>query len=428
MTMAPGVAYFFGPAFDVTSHLVSFEVNASEKTILSKMPFAQYYSKHARQMALAFGTQQINASDFSVMTKSLFFRFPLAYTSTWANDTATNSPYQVLVLMQLANFPPAFVIFKLIYRISMTISILYIMRRDYYCHFAHLKYNLQCHGMGNSSSVLFIVVGDPSSIVLLNPYISLAFYIDFLLSLDYMCRAIIRISQIDDKSVFILAALYLSRSLWFAYGALSITSFVLKKIRMIRFQPIDPSMLAVFVSLMSGPISYMQSRIVFFIEFYYILLNDVVNVPSDSIEVGVAGFLFMYMIIGVPVMYGLISPWLYNRQTIPTEIKHRILVGIATHSVRHLFNSKAVVLRGGSIYPLFASNQNLRRHLAMSQMGADCFVMYRQSDGATIRVRLTLINCIDMPIKQAKDPAAVGFVDPLSCSIYQGSRGSPWVQ
>ncbi|OQS04378.1 hypothetical protein THRCLA_20901 [Thraustotheca clavata] len=72
-----------------------------------------------------------------------------------------------------------------------------------------------------------IVVGDPTSIIQLNPMVSALFIIDFWMSVDFVSRVLLHIEQ--------LAYLYLSRTVWMAYGSLSVVSNLLKKMRRERY-------------------------------------------------------------------------------------------------------------------------------------------------------------------------------------------------
>ncbi|OQR80738.1 hypothetical protein THRCLA_11939, partial [Thraustotheca clavata] len=416
--LEPNESVKFTAAYDISRQSVLLNSTADGVYFLLKMPYAQYYSKETRSKALALGAGILNASEFHSVSSSLNYGSPFTYTSIWAVNSSTSAQVDVYVVSQVSSLPHAFNLFKFAFRVILSVLIIFFMYRDYYRYYYHLRRNLVCYGLNGHKGIYYIVVGDPTSIILLNPLFALCFFLDFAMSYDFFCRAVTRVCQVEDTLTFFLSALYLSRSLWFAYSGLTITSLIVKRLPGVRFHPIDPSMIALFVALFSGPITYFQSRSLFVIEFYYILLNECISIPDDCVEIGVAGLLYMFTIMILPINYGLIAPLTCYRQHIPTEVKSHLLVSINLYSFHNNHKSSEIHL-GGTIYPLFLHNQKLRRHLGMSQMGADAFITYRRSDGARVRVRLTLISCVDMPLKQAKSLLSVGYVDHLNCKIHQ---------
>ncbi|OQR88983.1 hypothetical protein THRCLA_09985, partial [Thraustotheca clavata] len=204
-TLTPSASYVYGTAYDMVKLPVALEKNAS---VLLKMPLAQY---------------------------------PLAYSSAWAINGSTESQLEVYVLMQLEKFPIAYNLFKFAFRVALCICIVFAMYRKYYRNYSHLATNLSIYGLYGYSGQFTIVVGDPTSIILLNPIFSLCFFFDFILFYQ----------------------LYTFLEL---FGLFTVT-------RRVRFHPIDPSMVAVFVAIFSGSITYLQSQLLIVIEFYYFLLT-----------------------------------------------------------------------------------------------------------------------------------------------------------
>ncbi|OQR91854.1 hypothetical protein THRCLA_22432 [Thraustotheca clavata] len=290
LTLAHGVAYGFWAAYDVHREVV--ELYSSESFLL-KMPLYLFYSKEAHERTLALSAGIINASDFYAVTMSTYIGFPLAYTCTWALPTSSPSRIE-------AYLPLEFHIFKLLLRLDLSFIINRIVQRDYYRHYSHLERFLILFGLNGNDTIYYIVVGGPTSIVVLNPYMAFAFFMDFLMSLDFICRAVIRICQLDNYIVFFFATIYLSRTLWFTYGGLSLTSYIIKRLKFVRFHPINPTLIALAMTTFAGPLTYYQSRIDFFMDFYYILLNEVSTVPENTIEILHAGWLFMFSIILMP--------------------------------------------------------------------------------------------------------------------------------
>ncbi|OQR89879.1 hypothetical protein THRCLA_22623 [Thraustotheca clavata] len=167
-------------------------------------------------------------------------------------------------------------VFKLVYRLCLSAYIVCCMWKKYYRHYPHLVNNIRLFGVRDAPKVyeFEIVVGDPTSIILLNPVVSALFVIDFWISVDYVSKAFFHIAQLVDLKLFFLACLYLSRTIWFAYGTLGVVSRILKKLHCERyFYGIDPTWTAIAVGMIAGPFTYAQSRFQLFVHTYNFLVT-----------------------------------------------------------------------------------------------------------------------------------------------------------
>ncbi|OQR97104.1 hypothetical protein THRCLA_07099 [Thraustotheca clavata] len=167
----------------------------------------------------------------------------------------------------LVHMPTEWLTFKLIDRLSLSAYIVWCMWNKYYCHYIHLAENLRLFGIRDTPKVyeFEIVVGDPTSIILL-------------IQLSLLCLPSISGSLVGIKE-FLLACMYLSRTLWFAYGFLCVASYLLKKFHPEEgFHGVDPTLTAIAVSILAGPFTFFQTRTEMFVHIYNYLFLMAVDV------------------------------------------------------------------------------------------------------------------------------------------------------
>jgi hypothetical protein len=99
---------------------------------------------------------------------------------------------------------------KLIYRLLLSCYIAYETWIHYYRYYKVLILNLKQIGYKDYTSYS-VIIGDPTSIILSNPIISLAIFVDIWLGVGYFGFAVLRTGQIENIWHFILGSLYLSR-------------------------------------------------------------------------------------------------------------------------------------------------------------------------------------------------------------------------
>ncbi|EQC42134.1 hypothetical protein SDRG_00974, partial [Saprolegnia diclina VS20] len=131
-----------------------------------------------------------------------------------------------------------------------------------------------------------------------------------------------------------LATLYLSRTIWFAYAALGVSSALLKRVRRVQFSALDTTSVALVVSLLAGPLTYLQSQTLAFIDLYFYAGSNLPGVPDDSIESAVLCVIYIATIGLLPVAVGLLLPHLRRLAnapaSIPFDIKARCMLLLAT--------------------------------------------------------------------------------------------------
>ncbi|OQS05251.1 hypothetical protein THRCLA_20673 [Thraustotheca clavata] len=335
----------------------------------------------------------------------------------------------------------AWLTFKLAYRCCFCIYIMAYMWRQYYQHYYHLAANLRAFGFEKVTRTdrIDIVVGDPTSIILLNPYVSIVFILDVWVSIEFINRAIVRVNQVSDIGLFSVACFYLSRTLWFAYGGLIGVSYLLKKFHKEKsFEEADPTLTAMAVVIAAGPITNVQSHIMFFIDLYHYLFLAL-SKDENSNEVALSAIVYTFIIGSLPINFGFISKhftWIQKYRTSRTASYGSFMMNDIKHRLTHCFNlmtlsDSAVIVEGGSIYQLFELDRKFKRNLGMSQRGADCYLLFGTGNQRT-SVRLTLLSCIDpshhIPTIINKT-AAVGrlYFKNNEVRLVHGTYDSPWV-
>ena len=124
---------------------------------------------------------------------------------------------------------------KLGYRIGITIFVIYRMWSRYYRHCVVLERALRLSGhMRNLAPGHWryeLIVGDPTAIVLLDPWIAAAFVLDMWFSCSTLAIAILRATQNADFIVFLINTLYLSRTVLSCDVFLKILDFFISMTR-----------------------------------------------------------------------------------------------------------------------------------------------------------------------------------------------------
>ncbi|CAK4767865.1 unnamed protein product, partial [Aphanomyces euteiches] len=151
--------------------------------------------------------------------------------------------------------------FKFFFRSLLTSNVLFVLWSRYYRHYDILMRNLRCLGLGPDFTAYQVILGDPGYVVLSDPLVSLAMFIDIWCSSPYMVVAILRVSQFHDFWAYGLGCMYLSRTVWFAYLCMRGLSSVVKLRRWeASFAPVDPGFLAIAAYLYGGPVTSLLSR------------------------------------------------------------------------------------------------------------------------------------------------------------------------
>ncbi|OQS07271.1 hypothetical protein THRCLA_00722 [Thraustotheca clavata] len=415
------------------------------KSYALHFPSSIFYSKKGIQQAITLARKQYNVSDFSSVVFTRFLGIVTNYITLWAVENQDDDTMFIGGWQPQMSFE--WLLLKLVFRLCLSAYIVRYMWKHYYSYYPQLAKNLHRFGLENASSgsKFEIVIGDPTSIVILNPIVSALLVVDFWISVDFVGRVFNRIIQLAVIKDFLLAYLYLSRTLWFGYGSLSIMSYLLKRFDCARlFYGVDPTWTAIGIALVAGPMTLLQSRISFMVQFYNFIFTSISKNESE-IEISIAVIFYTLLLGTLPVMFSFLpresfyngwkklfsctkmtwepSSYLYN------DTKNRWTLQF----VFFTFRNADIITKGGSVYNLFQLDFKYKKHLGIGQCGADCYVKLKSGTGKWTCCRLSLLSCIDIqpPIQfiTSKHLTAVGKIeiDKMSIKIIQGSNKSPWV-
>ncbi|OQR84227.1 hypothetical protein THRCLA_23091, partial [Thraustotheca clavata] len=390
---APGEHVFITPTLALFQVSLPPIQDSDASLYVSQMPFAIFYTRQQNRQAMAIANRQSNVSEFQAISSFQFLGLDIARCVFWATESVNgNFIYAGHILIQTSI---TWLGFKFVFRLCLTAYIIWCMWNSYYRHYTHLATNLCLYGVKDDPKVyeFEIIVGDPTSIILLNPVVSALFVVDFWISADIVAKALFDIAQLVGTTEFFFAYLYLSRTVWFAYGTLSIVSQLLKKLRCEKyFHGIDPTWTAIGVATIAGSLTYLQAHIKFFVQIYNYLFTFMIN-SDNAIESSLSATLYTFTIGILPAMFGFAShdqihcQWLNvkakRQMEIPVHpssylnngIKNRVAISLSLLSLEN----EQIISAGGSIYRLFKYNNKFKKHLGLSQRDADCYIKWNSS-------------------------------------------------
>ncbi|OQR82992.1 hypothetical protein ACHHYP_15257 [Achlya hypogyna] len=480
-SMHPGTNYIFGQDFDLVRQTLTISPGAHslDPAFLLQTSYGQFYSQRVRRELLEVGANIRNASDLHVLQLSKMLGVVAAYVVFWIEPGQQPSQYYLFTGLQLPVYSDSYRWVKFVCRVTMALMLVGLMWRRYYCHYVHLAHGLRTVGLpvADKCQRYYVLLGDPTSMVLLEPALCGLFILDFFASSDFASRALVRICQTQDWSVFFIASLYLSRTVWCGYASIAVVSRLLEKYPHWRFEPVDPGLLAIAIFVLAGPVTYLQSRSLLVIALYQWIDSCVLSAEAKEMgtEGALGGVVFTTVFASLPLMYGFGRPWLdallrqASSRVAPgpriavktmtsvvggafasvssNDAKHRWLMTLCLALFRGV-SGATVGFTGGSLHALIASNVQLKRHRGLSQTGADAYVLFFATPRDAKRlswtsVRLSLRSCVhplpctsDGPSRgadaQALDKAnatcAVGWLElHPKTHLRVGANDSPWV-
>ncbi|OQR95596.1 hypothetical protein THRCLA_22107 [Thraustotheca clavata] len=434
--------YITSTAFDLARLPFPLVPAEFESTYISSLPYSIFYSKSQMQLAEQLAKGLINVSAFSSTQRITFTRMPISYTALWAEPGNTTNFMHVGYIRAATS--TTWRLFKFLYRLVLSGYLSHLLWIKYFQHCHQLFWNLTNFKVAGMpiDCPLELVLGDATSIILLDPLVCLLFIVDFWMSSDFVALAFIRVMQTSSFDTFFIACLYLSRTLWFGYGALALTSFCLKKLKKEKyFHPVDPTWTAISVMAIAGPFTLMQASLPLFRNIYNYVITCLAS-NSNEIESSLAAVVYTTLIGGLPILVGA-TPRFSCRQSQKlgpqiahinhgayqqNDMKNRWVTWLTFFTLRRV----DLVMVGGGVYEMFDKCPKLMKNLGIRQRGSDCYVIYK-SDEALLSVRLTLLSCIDiqppLTIQMSSEKIAIGIIKQSknSWKIDQGANRSMWI-
>ncbi|EQC41812.1 hypothetical protein SDRG_00671 [Saprolegnia diclina VS20] len=292
------------------------------------------------------------------------------------------------------------VVAKLLFRVIITLYASAQIYRSYYRHYASLFETLRHHGDANV--VRYVVyLGDPTSVILSDGFVSSCFVIDIYLSTNCVVGGILRLSQIDDFGQLTLGALYTSRLVWMAFFGMRYSTLVIKRLRWEhRVIGLDSTLMMALAFFASTGIVLLVANTPLMVFYHW--CNDVGASSPDTVELAVSIVYMTLCIASIPLLVA--YTWV-------TANRWRVLKRVSTTRVSSLHLSQSFKqrvlffcefcfmtippdkLRGGSLYRFCALNPRLRRLPLVGFESADCFVDAYDVHGKLLyRMRLSLIS------------------------------------
>ncbi|KDO22270.1 hypothetical protein SPRG_12108 [Saprolegnia parasitica CBS 223.65] len=324
---------------------------------------------------------------------------------------------------------PQFLYGILGFRVALALYTALLVRRTYVLPVRRL--HRQCYRL--AASRCDVIVGDPTSLVILDPLLVTARTLDLWLSVPVVGSSTIAVSQLEALAHAILGCMYLSRTVWFAYGSLALLSRALKHYHWeARYRPANPTLLAVFATLLAGPLTYLQAQSNLLVRLYGMIFAG--QEPS-TIQIFWRFLLFHLLIAALPFLYfarapssddggasALLAKAITTRYTTvgATDWKQRLLLPVFLRS------AGCVRQHGCSIYNFFYVNAAFRACPGLSQRGSDCYIVL-YSSGATEVCRLALQRRVDITSQPVTIERRDAFFGSLGIVINKGATSPTFV-
>ncbi|EQC38891.1 hypothetical protein SDRG_03849 [Saprolegnia diclina VS20] len=456
-------------AINLTNHRAMDRSECVSSFVLG-FPGLIYYLPHQMDMVCALAAANApNAADWDGRGSCFHSRFcsvEIGHVCVWldAGDAVHGDPEAPQKLtLSFAFTSERFFLWlwiKLVYRCGITLLVVHRMWARYYAHCVALERTLvsRGHRPGLDEAHRYdLLLGDPTAIILLDPTIAFAFVVDMWMSTSSVGIAVLRATQNSDTAILLLTFIYLSRTVWFAYCALGLTSSFLKRCRLEHaFAEVDPTMLAVAVAIYGPLVSWLSGNVGFLALLYQwtfaCLAPPTLVAEQNELAPGCA--MYTLLIGSLPLCYGFIAPRFYcgfqgKSQTPRTladyssqrynSVKSRLVFGF----LEKLQKSSQQLLRGpetnlgGTVYAVFESNPRYKNCPTISMRSADVFVFCYRDDEVVQKIRLSLLSSLDcnasdpalaIRVRKSASPLFVSAIAPLQkgWEIQRPSKPSIW--
>ncbi|EQC38897.1 hypothetical protein SDRG_03855 [Saprolegnia diclina VS20] len=339
------------------------------------------------------------------------------------------------------------------YRCLISLYVCFEMWREYYRHCTHLCAIVQRfgHTVPTPTSLAWqydLVMGDPTALILLDPVVSAAFTLDVWLSMEYMGIAMVRATQIADLYTLFLAFMYFSRTVWFAYLALSVSSKVLKRFAKEHvFAGVDPTVVAICVAVYVVPVDYLQANTRIVNAYYWLFRVPASRDTQDEqVDVLLGCVLLTISIALFPVLYGVArsrcrsTPALSSRRAAYSSqayngVKARLVLFVLRRFRRR---DRQALAFGGTLYAVFEANPRYKRYPTISLRSVDCFLVCKSHGVPKQMIRLSLLRSLDchptnphLTITDGSTESVVNVLDRIECTgtsfcIHRGIARTAW--
>ncbi|KDO19193.1 hypothetical protein SPRG_15636 [Saprolegnia parasitica CBS 223.65] len=398
-------------------------VTTCSSSLLPGLPGLIFYSDRIIEMLCNAATAP-NASAVDWATQgscfqSQFLSFSLGHSCVWLvsgdaiNSGSVDAAAMTVYFVYNESRFAVWVWLKFGYRILVTLFVWYRLWTQYYKHVIDLERCLRVRGhretLPHPASWSYeLVLGDPTAIVLMDPWVATLYFFDIWLSVTNLSVAILQVGQSGSTEHLVRSIWYLSRTIWFAFWGLCLASYGLKRWHKEHlFATIDPTLLSLAVMVYGPLLTWTSAHLPPFTRFYqWTLTFGIPHIArNEAIEATLACIVYVGSIASLPLLYGLVTPAL--RRVAPlrfksvharrdyasfryNHIKNRILLSIFQ---RRQPRDKAI---GGTVHAVMDKHPRLRRTPTISTRATDCFVTCYCDGQPQEQLRVSLLCDLDM--------------------------------
>ncbi|EQC25249.1 hypothetical protein SDRG_16887 [Saprolegnia diclina VS20] len=144
----------------------------------------------------------------------------------------------------------------------------------------------------------------------MHPGVATAFFVDCWLSAEVISLVIPRASQSADVDVMLLAFMYLSRTVWFAYATVCLTASYLKRHHKEHlFYEVDPTIIAVVTTFYGPAVTWAMGNVGPLLGAYHYLFEFTLSASRREyvVEGSVPSMLYSVSIGFIPLVYGFVG-------------------------------------------------------------------------------------------------------------------------
>ncbi|KAG9407863.1 hypothetical protein AC1031_021102 [Aphanomyces cochlioides] len=186
------------------------------------------------------------------------------------------------------------------------IKFIYLSPHLYTKNVWHLRNNVAAIGIDASVVRYEIDSGNPTSVIVSNPWLCLAFVMDICANSKYIGQACLHLCQTQDMMIFLFANLYLGRSVWCAYATRIAINTYRKHFHWPKsFPAASPVILTLLTYFVAGFLTFVQSLWPALIDVYgwlfslHKLCDDTGLIVAMDAVLGV--FVFLVTICALPI-------------------------------------------------------------------------------------------------------------------------------
>ncbi|OQR87714.1 hypothetical protein ACHHYP_08122 [Achlya hypogyna] len=378
------------------------------------------------QLLVAPDVSAVNWEAQGVCLHNMILLLDLGHTCMWltpgdAVRNVTDAHRATLYFAYAEARYATFVWGKLLFRVATTAFVWRRLWCRYYRHCAALERLVRANGhrwaMPAGNWHYELLLGDSTAIVLIDPWIAFAYFLDVWSSCSTLSMVVVQLAQAADVWLMLLSTVYLARMVWFAYWGLCLTSFALKRLRKEHiFEQVDPTLLALAATVYGPALTYALAAVPALTRFYeWLLICGVPDKFAGHANDGTAGSAMLTVLVAtIPLGYGFLAPHFCRRPPPAADVfasyrynnfKNRAAFWLLTGT------GPGVVELGGGVHAALHADPRLRVSPTISWRAADCFLLCYCDGQLHEKLRVSLTSALDMArVPISSSPTKSAFV------------------